>query len=91
MLPAIDQQLCSCAETTGLCDERCQNRALQQECTTSNCSCGPASCHNRPFAQLHSSGALPLQLIKTDRKGWGVKTTRHIDEGEPPDEIATRS
>lgn len=53
-----------------------------QECTSSNCSCGPSACCNRPFAQLHASGALPLQLIKTERKGWGVKATRDICEGE---------
>jgi len=82
MLPAIDQQLCSCGTFPGYCDERCQNRSLQQECTTSNCSCGAHACRNRPFAVLHSSGALPLQLIKTERKGWGVKATRDLFEGE---------
>lgn len=138
---ARDQETCSCIASAGFCDERCQNRALQQvregwcylerpccqsstcrhpsalatslscslhlhrlppppgsialhpcclpdphrlskECTTINCSCGPESCRNRPFAQLFSAGPLPLQLIMTGSKGWGVKTTSNLRKGQ---------
>ncbi|KAL1522612.1 hypothetical protein AB1Y20_017595 [Prymnesium parvum] len=81
-LPAIDSEMCSCASTTGVCDEACHNRSLQQECTSTNCSVGAGMCKNRPLAQLHASGALPLQVIKTERKGWGVKATRDIACGD---------
>ena len=82
MLLAIDQQMCSCASSVGVCDERCPNRALQQECSSVICSCTQQTCKNRPFSELASSGANPLVLFKTEHKGWGVKAMRHIFEGE---------
>jgi len=82
ILPAEDQQLCTCASTIGFCDDRCPNRALQQECTPGFCSCGPEACRNRPFSQLASCGPNPLVVFKTEHKGWGVKALRSFHEGE---------
>jgi len=79
-LPASDSLSCSCTPYNGGCDERCQNRALQQECLPSLCLCGEA-CGNRPFARHHAN-PIPLQLFKTERKGWGVKVVTDVNEGE---------
>ena len=75
-LPESDESFCSCTPATGGCDERCQNRAMQQECTNATCACG-AACANRQFTNLCKGDQKPpLQLFKTEHKGWGVKTTR---------------
>ena len=76
-----DVTVCSCTLSGGGCDERCANRAMQAECTASTCKCGPA-CGNRPFANLGAPSQRPVQLFKTVGKGWGVMSTRVIEEGE---------
>ena len=73
--------MCACSERTGLCYERCQAAALQQECHPATCPCGD-SCGNRPFSRLAATKDLPLQLFKTEGKGWGVKTTKFVEVGE---------
>lgn len=80
-LPEDDVMVCSCTPETGGCEERCQNRALQHECNPSTCACGEA-CANRPLSTLPPVAQLPLQLFKTFNKGWGVKTTKFLNEGD---------
>ena len=75
-----DVTLCTCTALRG-CDERCANRAMQSECTSANCIFGPG-CGNRPFANLGATSQRPLQLFKTEGKGWGVMASRCIEEGE---------
>ena len=73
--------VCSCTHARGGCDERCQNAAMQHECSPSTCAMG-AACANRPFARLPPAKELPLQLVKTAYKGWGVMATRDILNGD---------
>ena len=80
-LPDDEVMVCSCAPSRGGCDERCQNRAMQHECSLSTCPCSTL-CTNRPFSTLLPTNQLPLQLFKTERKGWGVMATKDIAEGE---------
>ena len=76
-----DVMVCNCIPQSGGCEERCPNRAMQHECNPATCPCGEL-CTNRPFSTLPPVNALPLQLIKTLDKGWGVKATRFINEGD---------
>jgi SET domain-containing protein len=77
-----DVMICSCSINSGhLCDDRCQARAVQQECSPSTCPCGQL-CMNRPFSNLGPTSTLPLQVFKTLTKGWGVKATRDFAEGD---------
>jgi SET domain-containing protein len=80
-LSADDVTVCSCTLASGGCDHRCANRAMQSECSNASCRLGP-SCGNRPFANLGATSQRPLQLFKTDGKGWGVMSTRNIEQGE---------
>jgi len=79
LLPLSDLFVCSCDPATGGCDERCQNRALQQECQISTCPCG-ALCQNRLFSAQTEPSC--LQVFLTEDKGWGLKTLRTIQQGE---------
>ena len=76
-----DVSVCFCTAAGGGCDERCQNRAMLQECDPSTCPTG-ALCRNRPFSTLGPASRWPVQLFKTIDKGWGVMATRDIYEGE---------
>ena len=73
--------VCSCTLERGGCGENCLNAAMQHECNPSTCPMG-MHCANRPFALLPPVKQLPLQLFKTAHKGWGVKATRALPEGE---------
>ena len=68
-LPESDESFCSCTPATGGCDERCQNRAMQQECTNATCACGAAAAECQ-FTMCTGDQNL-RQLFKTehDRRG----------------------
>ena len=66
--PDGDESFCSCTPATGGCDERCQNRAMQQECTNATCACG-AACANRQFTNLCKGDQKPpLQLPRRHQR-----------------------
>lgn len=81
ILPICDVAACQCSIETGGCDYRCQNRAQQQECELATCPCAEC-CLNRPFSTQNDCGSPPFELFLTEKKGWGVKATRSITEGE---------
>jgi len=81
ILPICDVAACQCSIETGGCDYRCQNRAQQQECELATCPCAEC-CLNRPFSTQNDCGSPLFELFLTEKKGWGVKATRSITEGE---------
>ena len=54
---------------------------MQHECNPATCPCGELCC-NRPFSMLGPVSSLPLRVFKTYQKGWGVLTTKDVNEGE---------
>ena len=80
-LEADEVMQCSCTAARGGCGERCQNAAMQHECSNATCNMGEV-CANRPFTSLPPAKELPLQLFKTKSKGWGVLATRDLNEGD---------
>ncbi|KAJ1090786.1 hypothetical protein NDU88_003915 [Pleurodeles waltl] len=72
---------CNCKPTDenpcGL-DTECLNRMLQYECHPQVCQAGER-CQNQNFTKrLYSE----TEIIKTDQRGWGLRTTKNIKKGE---------
>ncbi|XP_069474036.1 histone-lysine N-methyltransferase NSD3 isoform X2 [Ambystoma mexicanum] len=72
---------CNCKTTDenpcGL-DTECLNRILQYECHPQVCQAGER-CQNQSFTKRLYPEA---EIIKTDQRGWGLRTTRNIRKGE---------
>ncbi|XP_039382796.1 histone-lysine N-methyltransferase NSD3 isoform X3 [Mauremys reevesii] len=62
----------------GLESEECLNRMLQYECHPQVCPAGER-CQNQCFTKRLYPDA---EIIKTDRRGWGLRTKRNIKKGE---------
>ncbi|XP_029459790.1 histone-lysine N-methyltransferase NSD3 isoform X1 [Rhinatrema bivittatum] len=59
-------------------DSECLNRMLQYECHPQVCPAGER-CQNQCFTQrLYPE----TEMFKTERRGWGLRTTRNIRKGE---------
>lgn len=70
------------------CDYDCLNRVMQYECNGDNCRLSASVCSNRPFAELavrnkkggpYNKG---VEVIKTDKRGFGVRATRSFRPGQ---------
>ncbi|XP_053125516.1 histone-lysine N-methyltransferase NSD3 isoform X6 [Hemicordylus capensis] len=72
---------CNCKPTDenpcGL-ESECLNRMLQYECHPQVCPAGER-CQNQCFTKRLYPEA---EIIKTDRRGWGLRTKRNIKKGE---------
>ncbi|XP_066495308.1 histone-lysine N-methyltransferase NSD3 isoform X2 [Tiliqua scincoides] len=72
---------CNCKPTDenpcGL-ESECLNRMLQYECHPQVCPAGEC-CQNQCFTKRLYPEA---EIIKTDRRGWGLTTKRNIKKGE---------
>ncbi|GAA6007438.1 hypothetical protein JCM11491_004163 [Sporobolomyces phaffii] len=56
----------ACGEYSG-----CMNRMLQMECEAGDCRCG-GKCQNQRFQKREYA---PIEIVKTEKKGFGVRTT----------------
>uniref|UniRef100_A0A8C0FPF7 Histone-lysine N-methyltransferase NSD3 n=1 Tax=Bubo bubo TaxID=30461 RepID=A0A8C0FPF7_BUBBB len=59
-------------------ESECLNRMLQYECHPQVCPAGER-CQNQCFTKRLYPDA---EIIKTDRRGWGLRTKRNIKKGE---------
>nr|XP_060643439.1 histone-lysine N-methyltransferase NSD3 isoform X3 [Anolis sagrei ordinatus] len=59
-------------------ESECLNRMLQYECHPQVCPAGER-CQNQCFTKRLYPEA---EIIKTDRRGWGLRTKRNIKKGE---------
>ncbi|XP_048685461.1 histone-lysine N-methyltransferase NSD3 isoform X2 [Lepidochelys kempii] len=59
-------------------ESECLNRMLQYECHPQVCPAGER-CQNQRFTKRLYPDA---EIIKTDRRGWGLRTKRNIKKGE---------
>uniref|UniRef100_A0A803SZN1 Histone-lysine N-methyltransferase NSD3 n=1 Tax=Anolis carolinensis TaxID=28377 RepID=A0A803SZN1_ANOCA len=59
-------------------ESECLNRMLQYECHPQVCPAGEG-CQNQCFTKRLYPEA---EIIKTDRRGWGLRTKRNIKKGE---------
>ncbi|KAK5717102.1 hypothetical protein LTR15_008991 [Elasticomyces elasticus] len=70
------------------CGDHCLNRVMQYECNDDNCAVKGGECGNRCFADLTSrlkkGGAFDVgvEVLKTDRRGFGVRSCRTWGPGE---------
>lgn len=64
----------------GRCGDTCENTIMNYECMASICSSGEENCSNRQFSRLRASGGslYHLDLIKTQDRGYGVRTQETI-------------
>ncbi|KAJ3239070.1 histone methyltransferase set2 [Chytriomyces hyalinus] len=70
--PGDDPQM-ACGETSD-----CINRALFLECSADDCPCG-YYCQNRRFWNMQYA---PMQIIKTELKGFGLRALKNIKKGQ---------
>lgn len=71
---------CSCRPAGGMqesCGQDCICGMLQYSCSSS-CACG-GSCVNLPFQKRHGR---KLQLVKTEKCGWGLIAAEEIKAGD---------
>lgn len=78
---------CVCKPEGG-CDDDCQNRIMLYECDDTNCGAGREHCTNRAFADLFERKKLGgkyrigVEVIKTEDRGYGVRTNRCFDPNQ---------
>ena len=56
------------------CGESCLNRATYIECNPNKCPCGE-HCQNQ---RIQKSDFKPIEVFKTEKKGWGVRSLEDI-------------
>ena len=78
---------CLCTPESS-CDEDCQNRYMFYECDDSNCNMGADHCTNRAFENLRKrckAGGkynVGVEVMKTDGKGYGVRSNRTFEPSQ---------
>lgn len=78
---------CMC---TDYCDENCLNRLQLFECNSTCCPFGKKDCGNRAFQMLtaklcegtNNAFQKGWEIIKTKKKGYGLRTIRDYEPGE---------
>mmetsp|Transcript_45652 Transcript_45652/g.74441 ORF Transcript_45652/g.74441 Transcript_45652/m.74441 type:complete len:363 (+) Transcript_45652:120-1208(+) len=75
-----DFPLCDCAEEGLTCEEgsTCWNRLLCVECVEGVCPAGE-NCQNQRFQRVESA---PLEIFKTENRGWGARAAEKILKGQ---------
>ncbi|EAS35087.3 histone-lysine N-methyltransferase [Coccidioides immitis RS] len=82
-----EHSTCTCTPETG-CDENCQNRYMFYECDDTNCKLGSELCRNRPFSALRRRAKaggkfnIGVEVIKTEDRGYGVRSNRSFDPNQ---------
>lgn len=75
--------MCACDEE---CGDNCLNKMLQFECDSTNCPFGNSDCGNRSFDRLKQCSSLfygrAIEIITTDKKGYGLRACRAFAPGE---------
>ncbi|ETN46014.1 uncharacterized protein HMPREF1541_00197 [Cyphellophora europaea CBS 101466] len=83
----MEYSACICTPETG-CDQDCMNRYMYYECDSKNCNLTAEQCGNRAFDDLRKrvkKGGkynIGVEVIKTDTRGYGVRSNRTFDPNQ---------